>query len=466
LQADRPPTGKSASDEAPLVLDLEAPPPRPLGLLDQGVLWLSMGASLLIAAAAVFVLFPLPGSPPLSIAAAVTVVVVGVLAGSTLLSLAAGIGARTGAPAMAMLRGLLGRRTSYLPTTLNLFQCFGWAAVEIFVIAAVATALTGPGWRPFWVVVAGVTATVMAVRPLGMVRLIRRYLGWLVLVSTVVLLVGLLRSGIPASPGGGWSGFWVSFDVVVALPVSWIPLAADYTRHARTPRIAMVGAFGGYSLSSIAFFLLGLLSVLTVAGLDQQVTPTGFAVGLIGLPLGGLALVVLLLDEVDKAFANVYSSAMSTQNLVPRVDRRVLAVGIGTVATLAALLADLEQYESFLLLIGAVFVPLGVVLITDFYLVRRVVLGRVGYGYDVAEPGRGRWLLLLPWLAGFVVYQLVSPGLVDGWAQWWTSVRDGLGVVPPSWLSASVAAAVVAFVATVVVGGALAVRLRRRRDRG
>src|SRR5690606_16035902 len=152
--------------------------------------------------------------------------------------------------------------------------------------------------------------------PLSMVRVIRRYLGWLVLASVVVLLVGLLRSGVQEPPGGDWSGFWVAFDVVVALPVSWVPLAADFTRFARTPRVAGIGIAVGYATSCAAFFLLGLLALLTMAQLRDAVTPTSFAIGLVGLPLGAAALVVLLLDEVDKAFANIYSTSMSSQNVL------------------------------------------------------------------------------------------------------------------------------------------------------
>lgn len=458
--AGQPRSEHRPARDAPLVLDLTQVPPRPLGVLDQTILWLSLGASLLVAAAAVFVLYPVPDGPPLALGAAVVVVLLGVGCGVALLSLAATVGARTGAPAMATLRGLLGRRASAIPTVLNLIQCFGWAAVEIFVIATVATALTGDAWRPFWVVVAGGVATAMAVRPLAMVRVIRRYLGWLVLASIVVLVVGLLRQGVTGPPQGDWSGFWVAFDVVVALPISWVPLVSDYTRHARTVRVAGIGTALGYGISCASFFLLGLLALLTVSELTTAFTPTTFAVGLIGLPLGTLALTVLLADEVDKAFANVYSTAMSAQNLVGHVDRRVLAVVIGGGATVAALLTDLEQYESFLFLIGAVFVPLAVVLVTDYHLVRRLVLGRVGAGYDVVEPGRGRAWLVLPWVAGFAAYQLVNPGLAGPWADAWTSLRHSLGLVPPTWLSASVAAAAVAFLMTLAVATPLARRLR------
>ena len=40
------------------------------------------------------------------------------------------------------------------------------------------------------------------------------------------------------------------------------------------------------------------------------------------LTLGWLALVVLLFGETDEAFANIYSTAVSVQNLVPRLSAR------------------------------------------------------------------------------------------------------------------------------------------------
>ena len=40
-------------------------------------------------------------------------------------------------------------------------------------------------------------------------------------------------------------------------------------------------------------------------------------------------------------FANVYSTAISAQNVTPRVDRRVLAVIVGAVSTVLALVFDI-----------------------------------------------------------------------------------------------------------------------------
>ncbi len=50
-----------------------------------------------------------------------------------------------------------------------------------------------------------------------------------------------------------------------------------------------------------------------------------------------LAVAILVLDEIDEAFANLYSTALSAQNVRPALDRRTIAVGVGLVATVLAL---------------------------------------------------------------------------------------------------------------------------------
>jgi NCS1 family nucleobase:cation symporter-1 len=420
-----------AAIEAPLTLD--DAPARTLGLGDQLVLWFNLGISLLLPVTATFILTPDPGVAPLSITAALAAIVVGSVIGNVLLGLGARPGAETGAPAMVLLRGLFGRHGSYVPTALNIAQCVGWATFEVVIIAEAAARLTSDGWRPVFVVLAGGLATVMAVRPLGSVRALKRVAVWLVLASTVYLLVQVLRRPLPDLGDGSWQGFWKAADLVIALPVSWIPLAADYTRHARSGREAFVGAAAGYGAASIAFFSLGVLALAT-AGLAP-----GFDVidALLAVPIGALALLVLVVDEVDEAFANVYSTALSVQNVAPRLDRRVLAVAVGLVATVAALSFDIVAYEGFLFLIGSVFVPLFATFAVAYYVLWPG-------GWDVSDGAVGRPWLALPWVAGFVTYQLVNPGIVGWWQQFWVERQADLGFTPPSWLSASLASLVVA----------------------
>ncbi len=422
--------------EAPLTL-LE-PPPKALGLADQLGLWGSLGITLTLPIAAAFL-------PSMSLLATLVAVVVGSVAGSLLLGLAARAGAETGAPAMVLMRGLFGLRGSYLPTALNIAQCVGWTTVEVLVIAQFGAALTDGSLRWVFLVGAGVIATLLALRPLGAIRLLRKYAVWFALAATSYLFVQVLRRPLPPLTKGGWSGFGVAVDLVIALPVSWIPLAADYSRHSKTSRAAFVGAAAGYATTCTIYFALGVLALTTaLPGSDP-------AQALLSVPLAGVAVLILVLDEVDEAFANLYSTSLSAQNVFPRLDRRWVAGGVGALATCVGLLIDLTQYESYLYLIGSVFVPLFGVFAVRYYVCGRGPAEQMSEGVDVhgewdtSAAARPRWSLLLPWLAGFVSYQLVNPGAVSWWKGIWPAWTA------PPWVSATVVALLVSALGTLLL---------------
>jgi putative hydroxymethylpyrimidine transporter CytX len=424
----------AASNEVPRTLD-EAPPPRLLGLFDQLALWWNLGISLLLLVAAQFVIDPAFDGRPLSLAAALAAVVVGSVIGNLLLGLGAVPGAETGAPGMVLLRGLLGRRGSWVPTAFNVLQLIGWTTFEIVIIAESATKVVSAGWRWPFVVGAGVLATFMAIRPLGVVRgYLKQVAVWVVLASTAYLFIQVLRQPLDRIDGGSWHNFWKGADIVIALAVSWIPLAPDYSRHSTNARSSFFGAFLGYGAASMVFFGLGVLTYAAYGGDD-------LIGSLLAIPAGGLALLMLVIDELDEVFANLYSTVVSVQNVRPSLDRRVLAVVVGVLATALALEFDIHAYENFLLLLGSVFVPLFATFATDYFLVSR-------RAWDVSDDARPRWLMLLPWAAGFVAYQLVNPGTVEWWSSWWID----RGFDAPNWASASIVSFAVAAVATLLVG--------------
>jgi NCS1 family nucleobase:cation symporter-1 len=420
---------KPPSSRPEVPLTLHDPAPKTLGLFDQLGLWGSLGISLTLPIAAAFL-------PAMSLFATLTAVLVGSVAGSLLLGFAARAGAETGAPAMVLMRGLFGRRGSYLPTALNIAQCVGWTTVEVLVIAQFGSALTSDSLRWVFLVGAGIVATLLALRPLGAVRLLRKYGVWLALGATIYLFVQVLRRPLPSFTKGGWTGFGSAVDLVIALPVSWIPLAADYSRHSKTPRAAFVGAFAGFATSCTIYFSLGVLA------LAAAVPGTDPAQALLGVPVAGLAVFILVVDEVDEAFANLYSTAVSAQNVIPSLDRRWVAGLVGIGATAVGLLIDLTQYESYLYLIGSVFVPLFGVFAVRYFVLRRPSDG----AWDVSAGARGRWWSALPWLAGFISYQLVNPGAVSWWKGIWPAWTA------PSWMSATLVALIVSAGATLVIG--------------
>jgi len=435
-------TSQRVRVEVPATLNEGAP--RALGVLDQLSFWGNLGISLLGFGGAVAVLAP-AGVPPLPLVGALVAVVVGTALGAAVLGASLVLGERTGQPAMVLLRGALGRRAGVVPTVLNIVQCFGWGTFELVVIARGLGAISH-GTVPQWagVLLAGGVTIALTIRPLGAIRLLRRYVAVLVTAAALVLAVGLLtRPGSAGSaPGTSWAGFWAGVDAALAVAISWVPLGADYSRHSVTARAAFTGGFAGLGITQVACYGIGLLALERAGANPDRVFDV-----FLGLPVGLVALAVLVLRESDQSFANVYSTAVSIQNLRPAWDRRVLTVVIGGLTIAGALVLNVGDFATFLYLIGAVFVPLSGVLLAAW-------LRTGGLGWDVSRTAPTRPRMLLAWAAGFVAYQLVNPGAVAGWSDAWTLLSTALHVHGHPWLSASITS----FVVSAAIAYALAAR--------
>jgi putative hydroxymethylpyrimidine transporter CytX len=429
---------------------------RVLGPLDTTLLWTNLGISLLV--------LVLPAYFDLSLRDALAATLLGGVIGNAMLAVAALIGADARVPTMVLQRAPLGRRGSYLATALNILQCLGWAIFELIVIATAAGLLCDKllGFKGIWIwklVFGGVAALLALLGPVGFVRrFVRKFAIWAVVASVIYLawwIVDGAHLGRIWSEGGHKGSFWLAVDTVVAVTVSWAPLVADYTRFSRDRRSALVGAGIGYLLPTLFQFGFGSILVLS-RGVDPnhpELILTAIAGGGVA---AALALLALTVDETDEAFANIYSTAVSTQNLVPRVSQRALIVGASVLATAGALAIDMRSYQRFLLLLGAVFVPLLGVLVADWLLAGAHYTRRHVFDGPAIRPGS-----IAAWLAGFLVYEwLYQPTDLGFWTHW-------LGHLPaPSYqLGASVPSFLVAFLlaaAAVKLGSARAATRARR----
>jgi putative hydroxymethylpyrimidine transporter CytX len=402
---------------------------RTLSSLDIGILWNDLSLGLLVLVTGGLLV------PALGLPTAVGAIVVGTVLGCLPLAAVALAGAREGLPGMVLFRPVLGRRGSILPSTLNIAQLLGWTAVEFWAMGRLANTLSVDllGFDAFalWLALIAVGCTLLAIG--GPVLVVKRFLErfgtWIVMASGVGLTVSLLTS---APPVEGWAAatgglpFLLAVDLVVVMPVSWLPLVADSTRFAHRERGVFTATFAGYAIGNAWFYVLGALLVLQ-ASASPDALSTGRAIsGLVG---GSVLVLGLLVGEAPNAFANVYSAAVSTLNVVPKASRRALTIVIGAIAFLLALLVTMERYEVFLFLIGSVFVPLAAVFLADYF-----VRARGRYGPDVVfdrgSPGI-RWTALVPWVAGFVVYHWSVP-TGPGW--WQEAVRElftGIGLPFP-----------------------------------
>ena len=330
----------------------------------------------MIVAGALLVLPGSSGGLGLSLPEAIGALVAAAVVGNLMLGIGGLIGADARVPAMVLLRAPLGRRGSYLPTGLNILQCLGWSVFELIVIATGASALSqhvfGFGGVPFWKILFGVVATALALLgPVGFVRrYVRKFAVWIVIASLLYLswwsLHGQHAIRLWHQPGA--HAFWPGFDLVLASIVSWTPLVADYTRFARSRSAGFWGAGLGYFIPTIPLFGLGAVIAMSRHIGDAPSLLTAIASG---GAASVLALLALTVDESDEAFANVYSGAVSLQNLLPGVPQRALVAGTAAVATVGALAIDLRNYQPFLFLLGSFFVPLFGVLLADWLLAGR-----------------------------------------------------------------------------------------------
>jgi len=181
--------------------------------------------------------------------------------------------------------------------------------------------------------------------------------------------------------------------LVIAMPISWLPLVADYARFGKSGRGAFSGTWVGYAVANVWCYALGVM----VASVSA---PGADLVGTLLLAQGGLiALSLILVDEIDNAYGDVYSGAVSSHSLLPKLSIGVWGLVLAAVCTVLALVLPMHDLEPFLLMLSSVFVPLY-----------GVILGRLGFGsagsamptvkVDYAAAGI--------WIAGIAVFQVLT----------------------------------------------------------
>lgn len=174
--------------------------------------------------------------PSVSLLAALIVILVGHVIGNALMGLVAIEGYVTGVPTMVLTRRPLGLKGSYLASALNYLQLIGWTAIMNIVGAkAIDTTFTLLGYSSnyrLWVVVFGLLNTLWALAG-------PKKWKWLERVSASLLLILMIwLTVVTLNTVGSIDWFYSTntltipqaLDLVVAMPVSWLPLVADYSR--------------------------------------------------------------------------------------------------------------------------------------------------------------------------------------------------------------------------------------------
>jgi len=190
-----------------------------------------------------------------------------------------------------------------------------------------------------------------------------------------------------------------AIDLVMAMPVSWLPLVADYARHGRGSGSTFRGTWLGYAIANTWCYALGLL-VVSTAPADSNL------LSLLLLAQGGLlALGLILLDELDNAYGDVYSGALSTHSLLSGRSVRQWGIVGAVVCTGLAMVLPMHSLEPFLLMLSSVFVPLYGVIIGR--------LSGVQAGDAPASPQGVDIKATVLWLLGIGLYHALATWAPD-----------------------------------------------------
>ena len=342
-------------------------------------------------------------TPALSLGMAILVIIVGHLLGNTIMGLIALEGEETGLPTMVLSRAPLGIKGSILPSILNYLQLIGWTAIMLIVGANALNAVSkafGFESYPLWVLLLGVLVTLWTyIGPKNWEKLEKIAALLLLALSlwlTYVTLKKFPLSDLLSKPGTGEIGAMLALDLVIAMPLSWAPLIADYSRFAKNKNSAFWGTYLGYFISSSLFYFVGALTNMAIGEGDPIEIIAAYG---IGIP----AMLIITFSTVTTTFLDVYSAAITYKNISPKADAKKQVLLVGALGVLLALVFPMEQYESFLLLIGGAFVSLVAIMITDYFLVKK------GYNAEVLFDENGPFAgynskAIIIWSIGFIFY--------------------------------------------------------------
>ena len=370
---------------------------------DHASLWFSLGVGLLVMQMGAYLL------PALSPAQALMAITLGSLIGAGLLGWVGKLGCDSGLSSAGLMHSVYGRHFARLPILLNIIQLLGWGSFELVVMrdATVALgkqsgALTAAYWP--WLATLFWGSVILLLMSGSMVTLVRRIISRVALPLVILSLLWLSWQFLSMASaqgfatlmnrqGDGSMSMLSAMDLVIAMPISWLPLVADYARHGKSGKSALTATWSGFALANIWCYALGVLVALTLPSQDL-VTALLLAQG------GLIALSLVLIDEVDNAYGDSYSAAMSAHSILPNWSIRRWGLLIAALCTALAMVLPMHSLEPFLLILSSCFVPLF-----------GVMLGRLAFGVNAVELMQNapsvRWDAVVIWLLGIAFYHLL-----------------------------------------------------------
>ena len=375
---------------------------------DHVAMWFSLGVGLLVIQMGSFLVGGIGTKP------AMLAILLGSIIGAGLLAYGARIGQQSELSSAGLIMGTFGTGFGKLPILLNIFQLLGWTAFELVIISE-GTLKIGEkffdesfeGLIARAIVVFIWCAILFLMLNQKMVSLVKKIGARITLPLVCASLVWLTYQFASRLDGQDFEAFWdakgenkmsmfSAMDLVIAMPISWLPLVADYSRFGKSADSATSGTWIGYAIANIWCYSLGFLIASTAPS-------NGGMVATILLAQGGLiALGIILLDEVDNAYGDAYSGTQNLGALFSSISQKTLGTGLIVVCGFAAVFLPMHDLEAFLILLSSIFIPLFAIIFGRFSAIGKM---------EIKQELKFDKALAALWLLGIIGFHFIRTNL-------------------------------------------------------
>ncbi|HCX62640.1 putative hydroxymethylpyrimidine transporter CytX [Sedimentibacter sp.] len=353
--------------------------------LSNGLLW--FGASVSIAEIFTGTLFV-----PLGFTRGFFAIIAGHIIGCILLYYAGIIGAKSGKSSMESVGLSFGNKGRNFFALLNVLQLVGWTAIMIIqgsrAIGIMLSTDIGMQANLLWCVIIGAAILMwVIIGPKNLEKVNIVAVGSL-FILTILLSFTIFKGGSQTYINGKLS-FGAAIELSIAMPLSWLPLISDYTKDAKHPLIASRVSVITYFAGSVFMYTIGLGAAIFTGESDIAVIMYKAGFGILGV-------LIILFSTVTTTYLDVYSAGVSLKTINSNLSEKTMSILVCIIGTVTAILMPVEQFESFLLLIGSVFAPMISILIADYFILKKDNLNK---SVDKVN--------FIIWLVGFVIYRVL-----------------------------------------------------------
>ena len=350
-------------------------------LFENGLIWFGAGVSIAEILTGTYF-------AELGFKRALLAILIGHIIGCAMFFLAGVIGGKQRLSAMETAKNSFGRIGVQFFAIMNVIQLVGWTSIMIYDGALAANGIFSIGsW--VWCLVIGaliILWIMIGIADLGKLNTVA--MAALFILTLVLCKVIFIDGSISSAAVSDGMSFGAAIELAVAMPLSWLPLIADYTREAEKPVKAAAVSTAVYGAVSCWMYIIGMGAALFTGESD-------IALIMVKAGLGVLGLIIVIFSTVTTTFLDAYSAGISQESITPKVKGKYVAVVVAAIGTVAAMIFPMDDITDFLYLIGSVFAPMIAIQIADYFIIHR---DRREITVDVRNS--------IIWIIGFILYLL------------------------------------------------------------